>query len=229
MDRVLVVEDDRELAAMLRTILSGKYKVGLAEDGGSALKLLQAWQPHLVLLDIVLPDKHGVDVCRVLRGLSDVPILILSGLTDSGTKVAALEAGADGYLSKPFAWPELLALMQALLRRGRANRSGHRAYCDDSIAIDLEEKRVYHKGHPIDLTPTEYRLLACLLEHPGELLSPQELLAHAWGDGYKEAVPCLYTYVHYLRHKVEPNPLRPRYILSRKGLGYLFQPQGQSA
>jgi len=223
--RVLVVEDDRELAQMLQVGLSPDYQVERAADGETALRRFADCRPHLVILDLMLPGVHGMDVCRALRQVSAVPVLVVSGLADGPTKVLALELGADDYLTKPFSFEELRARVKALLRRSNGDLVNHEFYYDGTLAVDLRARRVLSRGREVALSPTEFGLLECLLRRAGEVLSQQELLRCVWGQGYEDAVSSLHLYVHYLRRKIEPDPQAPRYIVCRKGLGYLFQPQ----
>ena len=225
--RLLIVEDDAALAEMIAAMLAERFEVRRAGDCPEAIRLLLEFQPHLVILDLLLPGGHGLDVCRALRRVSAAPLLVLSGLNDTATKVRALDAGADDYLTKPFAMEELRARLDAIWRRSRRpwRDEGEDCFEDGSLRIDLGAKRVLRDGEELELSPTEYRLLECLVRNRGRLLSHRELLRRVWGEGYEEAVPSLHIYVHYLRQKIEPNPTVPRYIVSRKGQGYLFRPQ----
>jgi two-component system KDP operon response regulator KdpE len=228
---VLVIDDEPQILRALRINLRVRqYEVHTAGNGSEALELAAKHPPDLVILDLGLPDLDGVDVIHGLRGWTAAPIIVLSGRTDSTDKVEALDAGADDYVTKPFGMDELLARMRAVSRRTGSDADVPQFRLGD-ILIDLAAKRVTKQvseqgadGADIRLTPTEWHLLEVLLRNPGKLLSQQQLLAEVWGPGYADATGNLRLYMAQLRRKLEPDPARPRWLLTEPGMGYRFQP-----
>ena len=191
--------------------------------GGEALRLASARLPDLVILDLGLPDMDGTEVIAGLRGWTDVPILVLSGRTDSADKVDALDAGADDYVTKPFGMDELLARLRAMTRR-TGTKDEQAVVQVGEASVDLAARKVTLAGSDVRLTPTEWHLLEVLLRHPGKLLSQRELLSEVWGPGYETAQGNLRLYMAQLRRKLEPDPARPRHLLNEPGMGYRFEP-----
>jgi two-component system, OmpR family, KDP operon response regulator KdpE len=235
---VLVIDDEPQILRALRINLRVRqYDVHTAGNATEALALAARHPPDLVILDLGLPDLDGVEVIHGLRGWTDAPIIVLSGRSDSTDKVEALDAGADDYVTKPFGMDELLARMRAVSRRVTADGAEPTVRLGDLI-IDLAAKRVVHdpeKDHhhnggngDVRLTPTEWHLLEVLLRNPGKLLSQQQLLSEVWGPGYAEATGNLRLYMAQLRRKLEPDPSRPRWLLTEPGMGYRFQPDADS-
>jgi two-component system KDP operon response regulator KdpE len=221
---VLVVEDEPRLLRALTIHLRARhYAVHPAPTGRAALDSAARHLPDLVVLDLGLPDLDGMDVIRGLRGWTDAPILVLSGRSDSGDKVDALDAGADDYVTKPFGMDELLARLRALTRRTTSGND-EPVVTLDGATVDLAARRVVRDHHDVRLTPTEWRLLEVLVRHPGVLLSQRRLLADVWGPGYETAQGNLRLYMAQLRRKLEADPARPRHFLNEPGLGYRFQP-----
>jgi two-component system KDP operon response regulator KdpE len=219
-----VVDDEPQIVRALRINLRArKYEVDTAQTGAQALATAAHHPPDLVILDLGLPDLDGVEVIGGLRGWTDAPIIVLSGRADSTDKVEALDAGADDYVTKPFGMDELLARMRAVTRRGPAEPDAPTVGLGD-VTIDLAAKHVSKNGQDIRLTPTEWHLLEVLLRHPGKLLSQRQLLLEVWGPGYAEATGNLRLYMAQLRRKLEPDPARPRWLLTEPGMGYRFQP-----
>jgi two-component system, OmpR family, KDP operon response regulator KdpE len=219
--QILVVDDEQQiLRAVRRALMARGYDVVTAADGGDALVEAEASSPDLVVLDLNLPDMDGLEVCRRLRTWTRVPILILSVREDESGKVAALDLGADDYLTKPFGVEELLARVRALLRRTQPEGSEPPRFEVDGVTIDLVARRVVREDADVHLTKTEWALLEALTEHPGKLLTHRWLLERVWGTGYQEDVEVLRVFVSQLRKKVEPNPSRPRLILTDPGVGY---------
>jgi two-component system KDP operon response regulator KdpE len=228
MSTVLVVDDEPQiLRALSINLRARRYDVHTAATGAEALRIAARHPPDLVVLDLGLPDIDGVEVIEGLRGWSSVPILVLSGRTDSADKVEALDAGADDYVTKPFGMDELFARLRAMSRRVSPT--------DDvpvvsfgGTSVDLATKRVtsLRGGTAVDvrLTPTEWHLLEVLLRNPGKLLTHGLLLAEVWGPGYESAQGNLRLYMGQLRRKLEPDPARPRYLLTEPGMGYRFEP-----
>jgi two-component system KDP operon response regulator KdpE len=229
---VLVIDDEPQIVRALRINLRVRhYEVHTAGTGSQALDLAAKHPPDLVILDLGLPDLDGVEVIHGLRGWTEAPIIVLSGRADSTDKVEALDAGADDYLTKPFAMDELLARMRAVSRRVSADQDVPSVELGD-LTVDLAAKRVHRRpgggagdaGGDIRLTPTEWHLLEVLLRNPGKLLSQQHLLASVWGPGYADATGNLRLYMAQLRRKLEPDPARPRWLLTEPGMGYRYQP-----
>jgi two-component system KDP operon response regulator KdpE len=223
--RVLVVDDEPQIVRALQINLKARgYEVHLAGTGTSALKVAAQHPPELVILDLGLPDFDGVDVIRGLRGWTDAPILVLSGRTDQTDKVEALDAGADDYVTKPFGIDELLARMRAVLRRSNIAQDQPVVTVGGAV-VDLAAKRVtLENGEDIRLTPTEWHLLEVLVRNPGKLMSQRQLLIEVWGPGYETASGNLRFYMGQLRRKLEPDPARPKHLLTEPGMGYRFEP-----
>ncbi|HEY9334890.1 MAG TPA: response regulator [Kribbella sp.] len=225
MTRVLVVDDEPQIVRALQINLKARgYEVHLAGTGTSALKVAAQHPPELVILDLGLPDFDGVDVIRGLRGWTDAPILVLSGRTDQTDKVEALDAGADDYVTKPFGIDELLARMRAVLRRSNVAQDQPVVTVGGAV-VDLAAKRVtLENGDDVRLTPTEWHLLEVLVRNPGKLMSQRQLLTEVWGPGYETAGGNLRFYMGQLRRKLEPDPARPKHLLTEPGMGYRFEP-----
>ena len=242
MTRVLIVDDEPQILRALRINLRVReYEVHIAATGAEALKMASRYPPDLVILDLSLPDLDGVEVIQGLRGWTKAPIIVLSGRADSTDKVEALDAGADDYITKPFGVEELLARMRAAVRRTGAVEDLPRIKLG-TLVVDLAAKRVTRQaavpagGGPADaggqpaqaddirLTPTEWHLLEVLLRNPGKLLSRSQLLTEVWGPGYADATGNLRLYMTQLRRKLEPDPARPRWLITEPGMGYRYQP-----
>jgi two-component system, OmpR family, KDP operon response regulator KdpE len=219
MSRVLVVDDEPQILRALQTGLRGAgYEVDTAATGREALTAAAVRPPDAVILDLVLPDMRGTEVCRELRTWSTVPVIVLSVVGDEDEKVAALDAGADDYVTKPFGLDELLARLRAALRR--AEPSGEPVLEIGELRIDLEAHAVTFDGRSVQLTPHEYSLLTLLARNEGKLLTHQAILRDVWGKAYADESHYLHVYVSQLRRKLEPDPARPRYILTEPGAGY---------
>src|SRR5437868_139828 len=224
MTRVLVVDDEPQILRALRINLRVRdYEVHVAATGAEALEVAGRYPPDLVILDLGLPDLDGVEVIQGLRGWTKAPIIVLSGRADSVDKVEALDAGADDYVTKPFGVEELLARMRAAVRRTGTPEDLPRIRLGD-LVIDLAAKRVIRQGDDVRLTPTEWHLLEVLLRNPGKLLSRNQLLTEVWGPGYADATGNLRLYMAQLRRKLEPDPARPRWLITEPGMGYRYQP-----
>lgn len=221
--RILVVDDEPQIGRLLRTSLAAReYEVQVAVDGPSAITVAATWQPDLVLLDLGLPGMDGLEVCRRIRSWSTVPIIVLTVHEAEQEKVTALDEGADDYLTKPFGMNELLARVRAALRRATAAPSSP-IIGNDEVQIDLAQRRVSVQGKEIHLTPTEYALLQLLATHAGRVLTHRMLLHKVWGAASENDTPTLRVFITQLRHKIEPDPLHPRVILTEPGVGYRFQ------
>jgi two-component system KDP operon response regulator KdpE len=230
MPRILVVDDEPQIVRALRINLRARaYEVSTAATGAEALEVAARHPPDLVLLDLGLPGVDGLDVIRGLRGWTSVPIIVLSGRADSTDKVEALDAGADDYVTKPFGMEELLARMRATARRASPHEELPQVKLGD-LTVDLAAKRVSRDGVPdIHLTPTEWHLLEVLLRNPGKLLTRRQLLTEVWGPGYADAAGNLRLYMTQLRRKLEPDPPRPRWLITEPGMGYRYQPGPDAA
>jgi two-component system, OmpR family, KDP operon response regulator KdpE len=217
--RVLVVDDEPQILRALQMKLRGAgYVVETAVTAQDALARAAMRPPEAVILDLVLPDGNGTDVCRELRTWSAVPILVLSAVGEEQEKIAALDAGADDYVTKPFSGDELLARLRAALRRTVS--SGQPVLEVGELRIDLEKRAVTMGGEPVSLTPNEYALLRLLARNEGKLLTHPTILREVWGPTYGEESNYLHVYVSQLRRKLEPDPARPRYLLTQPGVGY---------
>jgi len=225
MTRVLVVEDDPQLVrALVINMQVRRYGVDAAPDGATALRLAAAHQPDVVLLDLGLPDMDGVEVIRALRGWSRVPILVLSARQASGEKVAALDAGADDYVTKPFSMDELMARLRAAVRRvEEAPLAPATTLVEtEGFTVDLLAKRVVRAGRDVRLTPTEWHLLEILITNPGRLITQTYLLQEVWGVSQSNKSNYLRVYMAQLRRKLETDPAHPRYLITEPGMGYRF-------
>jgi two-component system KDP operon response regulator KdpE len=230
MTRILVVDDEPQILRALQINLRARaYDVVTATTGKDALRAAAQHPPDLVVLDLGLPDFDGGEVIRGLRGWTDVPILILSGRTQSKEKVQALDAGADDYVTKPFAMDELLARLRVLTRRSTQGEDQPQVLVGDYV-IDLANQVVTgpdrKTGEPVTvrLTPTEWKLLEILVRHPGKLVSQRQLLTAVWGPVEHPDSTYLRVYLGQLRRKLEHDPSRPRHLLTEPGMGYRFSP-----
>ena len=224
MSTVLVVDDDPALVRALGINLRARgYEVHSAATGGAALRLAASHPPDAVVLDLGLPDMDGSEVIAGLRGWTTVPILVLTAREQSREKVAALDAGADDYVVKPFGMDELLARLRAAIRRAHPAPVQPTIVTDD-FTIDLSAGRVTAGGHDIRLTPTEWHLLEVLARHPGRVVDHGRLLSEVWGPGYREQTNYLRVYMAALRRKLEPDAANPRHLLTEAGRGYRFEP-----
>ncbi|MFN3973984.1 MAG: response regulator transcription factor [Dehalococcoidia bacterium] len=229
--RILVVEDDARLCRFLVDLLRRQdYQAEMALDGNQALTVAETFQPHLVVLDLALPGLNGLEVLQRLRQWSTAPVIVLSGRGEEALKVKALDMGADDYLTKPFSPPELLARIRALLRRAEHTPPGHApaALSFGDLTIDFSARLVKRGGKEVPLTRTEFALLQVLAANAGKVLTHKELLQQVWGPEYGEEAEYLRTFIKQLRRKLEPDPSRPRYILTQPGVGYRFQPPGET-
>jgi two-component system KDP operon response regulator KdpE len=221
---VLVVDDDPHLLRALRITLTARgYTVAIAADGTTALAVASRIRPELIILDLGLPDLDGVAVIEGLRGWSTAPIIVLSARYAEPAKVDALDAGADDYVTKPFGMDELLARMRAALRRS-APSTGEAVITTDAFTVDLVARSVSTPKGDVRLTPTEWHLLEVLVREPGRLVTHRQLLQQVWGPTYETEFNYLRVHLANLRRKLEPNPSRPRYLITEPGVGYRFVP-----
>jgi two-component system KDP operon response regulator KdpE len=225
--RILIVDDEPQLLRAMRINLQARqYEVVAAGDGTSALKAAADQHPDVVVLDLGLPDIDGIEVLRSLRSWTPVPVLVLSGRLGSTEKVAALDAGADDYVTKPFNVDELLARVRAVSRRRPEPETNSVVHLGEYV-IDLasrDVRRAGDSGQRQHLTRTEWRILELLVHNPGRLVGHRELLQHVWGPTYVEEHHYLRQYMNQLRRKLEPDPARPRHLLTEPAMGYRFQP-----
>lgn len=224
MTRILVVEDDRSLVRALASNLEVRgYDVSVATDGADAMRLAADDRPDLVILDLGLPERDGLEVLQSLRGWTDIPVIVLSARGTEGDKVEALDAGADDYVAKPFGMGELLARVRAALRR--AVPAEDEAMVETpNFTIDLAAKKVHVAGAEVHLTPTEWGMVEILVRNPGRLVSQATVLREVWGPVYEKESHYLRSYIAQIRRKLEPEPSRPRYFLTEAGMGYRFEP-----
>jgi len=226
--RILIVDDERQITRVLSRGLTTKgYDVHVAADGEAALQTFTDWQPDLVVTDLSMPNMNGLELCRRLRAFSDVPIIVLSVKGEERSKVEALDAGADDYVTKPFGIDELLARIRANLRRAPFTDSAKNVLAAGDFRIQLEERKLTVKDRDVHLTPKEYDLMVYLLGHPGKVLTHHALLGAVWGGDYTEQTEYLRVFIGQLRKKIESDPANPRYILTEPWIGYRFTPSEQ--
>ena len=226
--RILVVDDEPQLTRVLRTGLKSRgYEVLVAEDGVNGFQLFKDWQPDLVITDLAMPNMDGLELCRRLRSISQVPIIILSAKGEEKVKVEALDIGADDFVTKPFGIDELLARLRAALRRAKTqptNQPDQTVLDAGDFHVDLESRSVTVAGREVRLTPKEFDILVYFIKHSGKVLTHRTLLAAVWGGDYVEQDQYLRVFVGNLRKKLEVNPASPRYILTEPWVGYRFSP-----
>jgi two-component system, OmpR family, KDP operon response regulator KdpE len=218
--RVLVVDDEPQIVRALKVILrSAGYAPEAAESKREALNALSVRPPDAMVLDLVLPDGSGVDVCADVRRWSSLPIIVLSAVGDEREKVRALDAGADDYITKPFGTDELLARLRAVLRRATED-GGESEIAIGSLVVNLGARTVSRDGAEVHLTPIEFDLLRQLAIHRGKLVTHRQLLREVWGPAYETETHYLRVHVAHIRSKIEPEPSRPRYLITEPGVGY---------
>jgi two-component system, OmpR family, KDP operon response regulator KdpE len=218
--RILVVDDEPQILRGLRVILTNAgYRVDAADSKQAALDAASVRPPDSIVLDLMLPDGSGVEVCREIRRWADLPIVVLSAIGDEREKVRALDAGADDYVTKPFGRDELLARLRAVLRRAAENGAEPRVMIGD-LTVDLEARRVSSGGAEVHLTPIEFDLLRVLTQHRGKLVTHAQLLREVWRPMYEGETHYLRVHVAHVRSKIEPEPSRPRYLITEPGVGY---------
>jgi DNA-binding response OmpR family regulator len=224
--RILVVDDDEDIRTLLRELLQrAGYDVDEVEDGRAALRRLYATPPALVILDVTMPGMDGYQTLERIRDLSDVPVLMLTARTQELEKVRGLATGADDYVAKPFGRQELVARVQALLRRTGGTTAVADVYTDDVIEIDYGQRRVRMRGREVRLTPLEFKLLSAFVRHPNQVLSREQLLDLVWGDPYGVSGDQVKLYVGYLRKKLSPEAPESVPIETVRGFGYRYRRQ----
>jgi two-component system KDP operon response regulator KdpE len=224
--RILVVDDEQQITLVLRSGLTKHgYEVRVAAEGEAALDLFQLWTPNLVITDLSMPNMGGLELCRRLRAISEVPIMVLSVKGEEAIKIEALDAGADDYITKPFGMGELLARLRASLRRSPAGINEALTVIEEGdFRIDLEARNVSVRGQEVHLSPKEFELLLYFVRHPGKVLTHRTLLSAIWGGNYVEQTEYLRVFIRHLRKKIEPTPAKPRHILTEPWIGYRFNP-----
>ncbi len=224
MTRVLVIDDEAPILRALRINLAArKYEVAVATDGASGLAAMARERPDVLILDLGLPDMDGTEVIKGVRGWTSTPISVLSAWGQESAKVAALDAGADDYVTKPFGMDELLARLRAAVRRA-SPAPDEPVLVTPDFTVDLADKRVIRDGGDVRLTPTEWQLLEVLVRNADRLVTQRQLLQEVWGPEYQTEGNYLRVYVAQLRRKLEPDPSRPRHLLTEPGMGYRFRP-----
>jgi two-component system, OmpR family, KDP operon response regulator KdpE len=225
---ILVVDDESQITRVLRTALSSHgYDIRVANDGETALEIMKDWSPDLVITDLAMPNMDGLELCRRLRTKTQIPIIVLSVRGEERTKVKALDAGADDYVTKPFGMEELLARVRASLRRTPAADSEQEPTIEvGDFRIDLAAHKVTVRRQEVHLTPKEFDLLTYLARHPGRVTTHRTLLGAIWGGQSTEQVEYLRVFVGQLRKKLEPEASSPRYIVTEPWVGYRFEPAG---
>lgn len=224
--RVLVVDDEPQITRVLRTVLSSQgYQVKTAGEGESALASFNEWRPELVITDLYMRYMDGLELCRRIRAMSTVPIIVLSVKGEEHSKVEALDSGADDYVTKPFGIDELLARVRAALRRG-SGESDVSSFEVGDFRVDLESRRVHVGGQEIRLTPKEFDLFVYMARHPSRVITHRTLLEAVWGEGSQEQPEYLRVFMGQLRKKLEADPSNPKYLVTEPWVGYRFNPQG---
>jgi two-component system KDP operon response regulator KdpE len=222
--KILVVDDEPQIRRMMRaTLTSSGYQVNEAKTGEEALDKFRSFLPDLVLLDLNMPGMGGLEACRYMRDGSEVPIIILTVRNTEKEKVEALDAGADDYVSKPFGMQELMARIRAALRRAPSSpQGGPHAFASDDLEIDFDQRRVRVREKSVRLTPKEFELLRHLVARGGKPVPHRELLQAVWGPDYGDESDYLRVFINHLRKKIEPDPSRPKYVLTEPWVGYRF-------
>jgi two-component system KDP operon response regulator KdpE len=226
--RILIVDDEPQITRVLRTGLTTRgYDVRVAADGESALDTFNDWRPDLVVTDLAMPNVGGLELCKRLRIVSQIPVIVLSVKGEEKIKVEALDAGADDFVTKPFSMEELLARVRATLRRAPVSPGEDKESTvleTGDFRLDIETRTVSVRDNEIHLTPKEFELLAHLMRHPGKVLTHRKLLSAIWGANYAEQTEYLRVFIGQLRKKIERDPATPRYILTEPWIGYRFDP-----
>ncbi|MCD9187944.1 MAG: response regulator transcription factor [Pyrinomonadaceae bacterium] len=226
-NKILVVDDEAQITRVLRTSLRAhRYEIRTAADGVSALDTFHDWKPELIITDLQMPEMNGIELCREIRKLSNIPIIVLSVKGEEKTKVEALDAGADDYITKPFGIEELLARVRATLRRSSSNQAEEipAILSDGDFQIELAAHKVTVRGEEMHLTPKEFDLLVFLFQNRGKVVTHRAILAAIWGGNFTEQTEYLRVFLGQLRKKIEENPSAPKYIVTEPWVGYRFNP-----
>jgi two-component system, OmpR family, KDP operon response regulator KdpE len=222
--RILIVDDEPQIGRVMRTGLSSRgFEVRVAADGEAGLDLFNDWRPDLVITDLSMPNVGGLELCRRLRKISDVPIIVLSVKSEESTKVAALDGGADDYVTKPFGMDELLARIRASLRRTSPRVTDESPIIEvGDFRVDSVDHQASVNGRELHLTPKEFELLLMMVQHPGKVLTHKKLLAAVWGGDFIQQTEYLRVFIGQLRKKIETDAANPKYILTEPWIGYRF-------
>lgn len=225
MAKVLVVDDDEILLKLINVSLNHhKFEVSLSRDGKDAIRTAYQEHPDAVIVDIMMREMHGVELCKRLREMTDAPIIVLSSMSNEEIVIDALEAGADDYVTKPYSVAELVARIRAQLRNRTRSANGagkmETVLTAGAVSIDIARRRVTVRGEEIDLTPTEYTLLLCLVRNRDKVVDHRRLLSEGWGPEFVDQLEYLRLYIRYLRQKIEENPANPKIIKTERGIGY---------
>lgn len=222
--KILVIDDESQITRVLRrSLVAHRYEVRVAADGEAGLDLFRDFGPDLVITDLSMPEMNGIEVCKEIRKLSAIPIIVLSVKGEEKIKVEALDAGADDYITKPFGMDELLARVRVALRRAPSEKEESRLEIGDFV-IDLASHQAFVRGEEIHLTPKEFELLSHLVKNHSKVLTHRSLLAAIWGGNFTEQTEYLRVFVGNLRKKIEPDPAEPTHILTEPWVGYRFNP-----
>jgi len=225
--RVLVVDDEPQITRVLRTVLTSHgYQVRTAGEGEAGLMNFAEWHPELVITDLFMPHMDGLELCRRIRAVSNVPIIVLSVKGEERTKVEALDSGADDYVTKPFGMDELMARVRAALRRAPAAESEIGSFEAGDFRIDLDARRVHVHGNEVRLTPKEFDLFVYMARHPNRVITHRTLLEAVWGEASQEQPEYLRVFMGQLRKKLEKDPANPKYLVTEPWVGYRFNPNG---
>jgi len=227
--RVLIVDDEPQITRVLKTVLTSQgYQVRTATEGEAAFANFMEWKPGLVITDVSMPHMDGIELCRRIRAKSSVPIIVLSVKGEEGTKVEALDSGADDYVTKPFGTDELLARVRAALRRSapKEDEADAASFEVGDFRIDMDSRRVHVGGAEVRLTPKEFELFVYMARHPNRVLGHRTLLEAVWGEASQEQPEYLRVFMGQLRKKLEPEPSNPRYLVTEPWVGYRLNPQG---
>jgi two-component system KDP operon response regulator KdpE len=227
-EKILVVDDSTEFLGLVQTWLhNAGYEALTAEDGVAGLRRVFSSRPDLVLLDVNMPHLNGWEVCRQIRAMSDIPVIMLTVNKQRVDVLKGFEFGADDYITKPFDFPELIARIGAVLRRSAKGKQQDKpsTFRYDELEVNWRSRQVYVRGEPVKLSPTEFKLLACLIENRGWVITHEELLRKAWGPNYIGDKSYVKLYIRYLREKIEKEPSKPELILTERGIGYRFSVQ----
>ncbi|MDI7274373.1 MAG: response regulator transcription factor [Anaerolineae bacterium] len=224
--KILVIDDDQSfLEALKQAFLSDEFELMTAQSGRDGLQQALAFHPDLVILDVMMPEMDGWEVCRRLREFTNIPLIFLTAKEGEGNVVKGLVLGGDDYMQKPVRAAELRARVEALLRRAEGGRPTYHAesYDDGELFVDLTQPRVLLRGQPVDLTPQEYRVISILAQNAGQVVTHRELLRRAWGPDLENMESYVHLYICYLRSKLEDNPAEPQRIVTRWGAGYVLR------
>ena len=224
-EKILLVEDDNEFSRLTQMWLQNAgYEVLTAQDGAEGMRRVYSSRPDMVLLDTMLPKMDGWEVCRRIREMSDIPVLMVTAKTQKADRLKGFSLGADDYISKPVDFSELVARVQAIFRRSGSEKHENElsSFHDGEIEVEWRSRQVWVRGKRVKLSPTEFKILACLIKNRGWIVTHEQILEKAWGPNYVGDKSFVKLYVRYLRRKIEVNPHEPRLILTERGVGYQF-------